>query len=207
MSNREIKNLMPKRHWYTKPDGTKSWKHIHIYKRPERSHQVALGVLGDVTSNKHNLSIKEYEHSALSLLAVYLPDLVAYCKEHDIKLEARHGYTWAGYLKIWFYANSTRQRLTKLLAQFDREYLSDRFCMISRTNPINLRCVYLDEYSHLYNVLFPHSLEVNGPDRNSAATAIAGVATAPWCADVGWSANVYRFYSKEDRMTAAMLLA
>lgn len=207
MNDVEIKNLMPRRYWYTKPDGTKSWKHIFIYKRPEHSHQVTLGVLGDITNNQYGLSIKEHEQSALNLLAVYLPDLVSYCDEKDIKLEAKHGYTWAGYLKIWFYANSTRQRLTKLLAQFDKEYLSDRFCMISRTNPKNLRCVYLSEYVELYNKLFPYSLEITGPNRNSAANTIAGVATAPWYASDGWTTNIYHFHSKEDRMTAAMLLA
>jgi hypothetical protein len=208
MPNREIKNLMPRRYWTTKPDGSRTWRYFSLYKRPERSHEVTLGMLGDVTDNKYGLSIKEYERATFDLLTVYLPDLVSYCNANDIKLEARYGYTWAGYLKIWFYASSTRQRLTKLLTQFDDEYLSDRFCMISRTNPKNLRCVYLDEYSNLYNVIFPHSLQVTGPNRISASTTIAEVATAPWCpANLGWKTNVYLFHSKEDRMTAAMLLA
>ena len=207
MPNREIKNLMPRRYWTTKPDGSRTWRYFSLYKHPERSHEVTLGMLGDVTDNKYGLNIKEYEKATLDLLAVYLPDLVSYCKVNNIKLEARHGYTWAGYLKIWFYASSTRQRLTKLLTQFDEEYLSDRFCMISRTNPKNLRCAYLSEYVSLYTGFFPHSLRIDGPNRNSASKTIAEIATSPWYANDGWSTNIYHFHSKEDRMTAAMLLA
>lgn len=208
MSNFEIKNLMPKRYWVTKPDGTKTWRYFSCYKRPERSHQVTLGSLGDyIPVVGAGAKIKEYEQAVLNLLPVYCPDLVAYCDQNDIKLEAKHGYTWAGNFKIWFYASSTRQRLTKLISTIDYEHFTDRLCMISRTNTQSLRCTYLSEFHTLYNQIFPHHLTVTGAKRHEAAKTIKEFATAPWCSDDGFLTHVYRFHSDQDRMMAAMLLA
>lgn len=208
MTKFEIKNLMPRRHWLIKPDGTKTWRYFSCYKQPEHSHQVSLGSLGDYipvvgAADK----VKEYEQAVLNLLPIYCPDLVAYCKQHDIKLEAKHGYTWAGNFKIWFYASSTRQRLTKLINTIDHEQFTDRLCMISRTNTQSLRCTYRPEYKSLYHEIFPYSLEVAGSKRHEAAKTIKDIATAPWYSNDGWKIEDYRFHSDQDRMMAAMLLA
>lgn len=207
MSNFEIKNLMPRRYWVTKPDGTKTWRYFSCYKRPEHSHQVSLGSLGDVAPMGTGVKVKEYEQAVLNLLPVYCPDLVTYCDQHDIKLEAKHGYSWAGNTRVWFYASSTRQRLTKLINTIDHEQFTDRLCMISRTNTQSLRCTYQSEYQALYREIFPHSFTVTGPNRNKASTTIRNFATAPWCSMDGWLNEIYRFHSDQDRIMAAMLLS
>lgn len=200
MSDFEIKNLMPKRHWYTKPDGTKGWKHIHIYKRPSHSHEVCLGSVRVEGGDGDGHARRAVETAKLETFRLYFEQLVGYCDQHQIEIDARYGYTWDGRGKVWFYVKQCRQRLAKLIALFAQQ-IQDRLVLVNNTSRDGLQCCYSDWSADIYHSYFTH--ELNMPWSGRAAKQVAEIATKPWCK----TDSKFLFSSLEDRMMAAIMLA
>jgi hypothetical protein len=203
MSDFEIKNLMPKRYWYTKPDGTRGWKHIHIYKRPSHSHEVCLGSvrIDNVSGTGDGHARRAVETAKLAIFQRYFEQLVSYCDQHEIEIDARYGWTWDGRGKVWFYAKQCRRRLVKLITLFAQQ-IQDRLFLVSNTSSDGLQCWYSDWSADIYNSYFAYQLNTPSPYWG-VAEKVAAIATKPWCK----TDTKLLFSSQEDRMMAAMLLA
>jgi len=202
MSDFEIKNLMPKRYWYTKPDGTRGWKHIHIYKRPSHSHEVCLGSvrIDNGSGNGDGHARRAVETAKLAIFQRYFEQLVSYCDQQQIEIDARYGYTWDGRGKVWFYAKQCRRRLVKLIALFGSQ-IQDRLVLVNNTSRDGLRCWYNECSVDIYHSYFTY--ELNMPWSGRAAKQVAEIATKPWCK----TDSKFLFSSQEDRMMAAIVLA
>lgn len=203
MSDFEIKNLMPRRYWYTKPDGTKSWKHIHIYKRPSHSHEVCLGSVrvdgGSGNGDAH--ARRSVEIAKLAIFKRYFEQLVSYCDQHAIEIDARYGWTWDGRGKVWFYARQCRQRLTKLINSFAQQ-IQDRLVLVNNTATDGLQCWYSDMSADIYHSYFTHELNIPTPYWISTKQ-IVEIATRPWSK----TDTKFLFSCIEDRMMAAIVLS